>query len=92
MPTAARLPPFPPSSPAGNPSMPCRRRGFTTRSPLATLPRKIVSAWFLGIVGSGEQARCIAYETALNAVIVADVLKPPTYAYGVYGSWEKKPT
>jgi len=62
------------------------------RSPLATLPRKIVSAWFLGIVGSGEQARCIAYETALNAVIVADVLKPPTYAYGVYGSWEKKPT
>lgn len=59
---------------------------------MAALPRKIVTAWFMGIVGSGEKAHCIAYETALNAVIVADVLKPPTYAYGVYGSWEKKPT
>jgi hypothetical protein len=58
---------------------------------LAALPRKIVTAWFMGIVGSGEQARCMAYETALNAVIVEDVLRPPTYAYGVYGSWEKKP-
>lgn len=60
-------------------------------SPLAALPRKIVTAWCMGIVGAGEKARCITYETALNAVIVEDVLKPPTYAYGVYGSWEKKP-
>lgn len=60
-------------------------------SPLAALPRKIATAWFMGIVGSGEKARCIAYESALNAVIVKDVLKPPTYAYGVYGSWAKKP-
>ena len=60
-------------------------------SPLVTLPRKIVTAWCMGIVGAGEKARCIAYETALNAVIVEDVLKPPTYAYGVYGSWAKKP-
>lgn len=63
----------------------------TEHSPLAALPRKIVTAWFMGIVGSGAQARCLAYETALNAVIVADKLKPPTYAYGVYGSWAKKP-
>ena len=62
----------------------------TEHSPLAPLPRKIVSAWWLGVVGSGE-ARCIAYETALNATIVADVLKPPTYAYGTYGSWTNKP-
>lgn len=60
-------------------------------APLAALPRKIMTAWCLGIVGAPEQARCIAYETALNAVIVEDVLKPPTYAYGVYGSWAKKP-
>ncbi|PUA19857.1 sugar dehydrogenase complex small subunit [Glaciimonas sp. PCH181] len=60
-------------------------------SPLAAVPRKIVTAWCMGIVGDGEKARCIAYETALNAVIVEDVLKPPTYAYGVYGSWAKKP-
>jgi fructose 5-dehydrogenase small subunit len=63
----------------------------TEHSPLAPLPRKIVSAWYLGVVGSGESARCIAYETALNAVVVADVLKPPTYAYGAYGSWANKP-
>lgn len=60
-------------------------------SPLAPLPRQIVGAWALGVVGSGENARCVAYETALNAVIVADVLKPPTYAYGTYGSWTSKP-
>ena len=58
---------------------------------LAPLPRKIASAWFLGIVGSGEKARCLAFETALNAQVVADVLKPPTYAYGAYGSWANKP-
>ena len=61
-------------------------------SPLAPLPRSIMSAWALGVVGSGENARCVAYETALDAVIVADVLKPPTYAYGAYGSWTGKPS
>ncbi|KZC21502.1 MULTISPECIES: sugar dehydrogenase complex small subunit [Rhodanobacter] len=60
-------------------------------SPLAPLPRQILGAWALGVVGSGEGARCVAYETALNAVIVADVLKPPTFAYGAYGSWSVKP-
>ena len=61
------------------------------KSPLAGIPRAIARAWFLGIVGSGVKARCLAYENALNATIVADVLKPPTYAYGVYGSWTAKP-
>lgn len=63
----------------------------TEHSPLARLPRPIASAWALGVVGSGAGAHCLAYETALNAVIVADVLKPPTYAYGAYGSWSGKP-
>jgi hypothetical protein len=61
------------------------------QSALTPLPRSIVTAWALGVVGSSEGARCVAYETALNAVIVADVLKPPTYAYGAYGSWASKP-
>ena len=60
-------------------------------APAAALPRRIATAWFLGIVGEGAKARCLAYESALNAVIVADVLKPPTYAYGPYGSWARKP-
>jgi hypothetical protein len=64
-----------------------------TRYPaLAALPRNIAMAWFTGIVGSGAKARCVAYETALNATIVADVLKPPSYCAGAYGSWTKKPT
>ena len=61
------------------------------KSPLAALPRQIVTAWCLGIVGSGDRARCLAFEKALNAQMVADVLKPPTYAYGPYGSWSRKP-
>lgn len=60
-------------------------------SPLAALPRQIVTAWCLGIVGTGAAARCLAFETALNAVIVADVLRPPTYAYGPHGSWAAPP-
>jgi hypothetical protein len=62
------------------------------KSPLAALPRKIITGWFMGIVGSGDKARAIAYEKALNAVFVSDVLKPPTYCYGAYASWTKKPT
>ncbi|HXD36138.1 sugar dehydrogenase complex small subunit [Rhodanobacter sp. FW102-FHT14D06] len=72
---------------------PLRLQGVldSEHSSLAPLPRRIMSAWALGVVGSGDGARCIAYESALDAVIVADVLKPPTYAYGTYGSWTGKP-
>lgn len=63
----------------------------TEGSPLAPVPRTIATAWFLGIVGDDSKARCVAYEDALNASIVSDVLKPPTYCYGPYGSWARKP-
>lgn len=63
----------------------------TEKSPLAPLPRKIMRAWCLGLVGEGETTRCIAYENAMDAVMVSDVLKPPTYAYGPYGSWSQPP-
>lgn len=63
----------------------------TEHSPLAALPRKIVTAWYTGIVGEGEKARCITYETALMNVIVADKLRPPSYCYGAPGSWVEKP-
>lgn len=62
------------------------------KSPLKDVPGLVVSAWYLGIVGSGKTARCIHFETALNAQVVADILKPPTYAYGGYGSWTRNPT
>src|SRR5690606_14420372 len=50
--------------------------------PLAPVPRKIATAWFLGIVSDGKQAHCLAYADALNAVLVGDVLKPPSYCFG----------
>lgn len=61
------------------------------KSPLASVPRSVANAWFMGVVGEGRKARCLAYENALNAQIVADTLKPPTYAYGPYGSWTRSP-
>ncbi|MCP8894535.1 sorbitol dehydrogenase family protein [Shinella daejeonensis] len=62
------------------------------QSPLKLVPWRIVTAWYMGIVGDGAKARCLAFETALNAEAVSDVLRPPTYAYGAYGSWTRKPT
>jgi hypothetical protein len=61
------------------------------KSALAPVPRKIVTAWYTGIVGEGERAKCIAFETNLLNVMTADKLKPPSYSYGVYGSWATKP-
>lgn len=61
-------------------------------SPLAHVSRALARAWFMGIVGSGAQARCVAYEQALNAQMVSDVLQPPSYALGAYGSWASKPS
>lgn len=58
---------------------------------LAAVPGQVMQAWYLGIVGSGREARALAYEFALNAQTVADKLRPPTYAYGVYGSWSHNP-
>ncbi|HWL29875.1 MAG TPA: sugar dehydrogenase complex small subunit [Burkholderiaceae bacterium] len=58
---------------------------------LAPLPRRIVTAWYVGVVGEGVAARCVAYEDSLMSEVVKDKLVPPTYAYGAYGSWEDKP-
>ncbi|MBS0468306.1 MAG: hypothetical protein JSS31_10445 [Proteobacteria bacterium] len=58
---------------------------------LAALPRQIMTAWYLGVVGGGVQARALALEHSLAAATVADMLKPPTYAYGAPGSWSARP-
>jgi hypothetical protein len=60
-------------------------------SPLAALPRKIVTAWYLGVVGEGDQAQCVSFETNLSNELVSDKLRPPSYCYGDYGSWSEKP-
>ncbi|MEJ6655570.1 MAG: sugar dehydrogenase complex small subunit [Pseudomonas sp.] len=59
---------------------------------LAGVPRKIATAWFLGMVDVGDRVKVFAYEHALNAEAVSDVLKPPSYCYGGYGSWANKPS
>lgn len=61
------------------------------QSPLATVPRTIVKAWYTGIVGEAGRARCVTFETSLMFVAVADRLNPPSYCYGSYGSWMDKP-
>jgi len=61
------------------------------KSPVAALPRKIATAWYIGVVGDGEKARCITFETNLTNVVVSDKLTPPSYCYGGYGSWAEKP-
>ena len=60
-------------------------------SDLTSLPQVILSGWYLGVVGSGEKAICVAYVDALANRAVADVLRPQSYSYGAYGSWAKKP-
>lgn len=59
---------------------------------LAKVPAQIMQIWWQGIAGSGTQVRVVTYEHALNAEAVADRLRPPSYAYGNYGSWHQNPT
>ena len=61
------------------------------RPELADVPGQVMQTWYLGIAGSGVRARVVAYEYALNALTVSDKLRPPTYAYGMYGSWSSNP-
>ncbi|WP_348682722.1 sugar dehydrogenase complex small subunit [Acidovorax soli] len=63
----------------------------TEKAAFAALPGQIMTAWYLGVVGKGPQAKVLAFEHALNAVAVSDKLKPPTYAYGAPGSWSHNP-
>lgn len=78
---------------AGNPSAtnPLQVSLDTANAPFAGLPRQIATAWYIGVVGAGPLARCVTYETSLMNVVVSDRLKPPSYAYGPYGSWGRNP-
>lgn len=58
---------------------------------LAALQAQILQGWYLGVVGDGPNAICVTYTQALAHVAVSDVLRPPSYAYGEYGSWQGRP-
>jgi hypothetical protein len=59
--------------------------------PFARLPASIAGAWYLGVAGAGSKARCVVFEDSLMNQLVADRLRPPSYAYGSYGSWNAAP-
>jgi hypothetical protein len=59
---------------------------------LSQVPAQIMQIWWQGIAGSGNHVRVVTYEHALNGQAVSDKLRPPSYAYGNYGSWSMNPT
>jgi len=58
---------------------------------IAALPQAILSGWYLGVVGNGADAICVTYTEALANQNVADILSPPSYSFGAYGTWAAKP-
>jgi hypothetical protein len=58
---------------------------------LAKVPQEILTGWYLGVAGSGKRALCVTYANDLANAAVADVLSPPSYAYGPCNSWAEKP-
>lgn len=58
---------------------------------LANVPKRIMPAWYLGVVGTGAKARTVAYEQALMYPPIADVIVMPSFARGVPGYWAQPP-
>ncbi|MFC4277707.1 sugar dehydrogenase complex small subunit [Achromobacter aloeverae] len=52
---------------------------------------EIVSAWYLGRVGSGPATQLIAYREALMYRPTAGITTVPSYQLGGYGYWTPKP-
>ncbi|GBR36792.1 sugar dehydrogenase complex small subunit [Gluconobacter kondonii] len=55
------------------------------------LEQALLVGWYDGVVEHGDKAECVAYVASLDRVITSDVLKPPSYAFGAYGSWKAQP-
>ena len=58
---------------------------------LAATQASVLKAWYLGVVGSGKDARVVAYEHALMYAPLADVCVLPTFARGEPHYWAKPP-
>lgn len=63
----------------------------STQPALATVPKRVMPAWYLGVVGTGLKARTVSYEQALMYPPISDVIVMPTYARGVPGYWAQPP-
>lgn len=55
------------------------------------LSQALLQGWYLGTVGKGKKAVCVAYMDTLSNRSVADVLVPPSFSYGPCGTWSAKP-
>jgi hypothetical protein len=60
-------------------------------SAVKAMAASINKAWYLGVVGEGAQAHCVAFEHALNYSLVSDVVVLPTYARGAPHYWVEPP-
>lgn len=54
--------------------------------------RRVILAGLLTAYTASLIPRVLAYEQALNAQVVSDVLMPPSYCHGGYGHWANKAT
>lgn len=55
------------------------------------LARNVLSGWYTGVVGSGDQAIYVTHINALSNQVVADKLVPTSFSYGPCGSWHRAP-
>lgn len=62
-----------------------------TESGLAEPALAIVAAWYMGTVGTGQDAISVAYADALMFRPVADALSAPTYSLGGPAWWTAAP-
>ncbi|WP_447553707.1 sugar dehydrogenase complex small subunit [Vreelandella sp. EE22] len=53
--------------------------------------RYMLSGWYTGVVGTGEQTVYVTYLNSLSNQIVADKLVPSSFSYGPCGSWHRAP-
>ncbi|WP_242672919.1 sugar dehydrogenase complex small subunit [Azotobacter chroococcum] len=53
--------------------------------------RQILSAWYLGMVGSDYTATVVSYPDALMFKAAGGVIKPRAFCFGMPGSWAEKP-
>lgn len=58
---------------------------------LTKVLHQIVGAWYLGVVGSGPQAKVIAFDQALMFDAVRDAVVVPTYCRAAPGYWTTQP-
>ncbi|AHF79100.1 Gluconate dehydrogenase subunit (plasmid) [Sodalis praecaptivus] len=59
--------------------------------PLRQLYHQLINGWYLGVVGQGDNLRCIAFENLVSYRLLHHVLLPPSYAPGPPNFWVKKP-